>query len=44
MTVLGICSGLGKGSALKNLAGALHTDGGRCTLSVGQKIKMEIPA
>jgi len=33
-----------KGSALKNLAGALHTDGGGCTLSVGREVKMEIPA
>ena len=32
-----------KGSALKNLAGALHTDGGGCTLSVGREVKMEIP-
>ena len=27
----------------QNLAGALQTDGGRCTLSVGWEVKMEIP-
>lgn len=32
-----------KGSALKNLAGALHADGVGCTLSVGREVKMEIP-
>ncbi len=30
-------------SALKHLAGALPTDGGACTLSVGREVKMEIP-
>ena len=33
-----------KGSALQNLAGALHSDGVGCTLSVGQELKVEIPA
>ena len=28
----------------QDLAGALHTDGGGCTLSVGREVKMEIPA
>jgi hypothetical protein len=32
-----------KDFALKNLAGALHTDGVGCTLSVGREVKMEIP-
>jgi hypothetical protein len=32
-----------KGSALKNLAGALHTEAVRCTLSVGREVKTEIP-
>lgn len=32
-----------KGSAFKSLDGALHTDGGGCTLSVGLEVKMEIP-
>jgi hypothetical protein len=32
-----------KGSALKNPAGALHTDGVGCTLSAGREVKMEIP-
>ena len=32
-----------KGSALKNLAGALHNEGGGCTFSVGREVKMEIP-
>jgi hypothetical protein len=32
-----------KGAAHKNLAAALHTDGGECTLSVGREVKMEIP-
>jgi len=32
-----------KDSALKHLAGALHADGGGCTLSVGREVKMEIP-
>jgi hypothetical protein len=32
-----------KGSALKNLAGALHADGGGCTLLVDRKVRMEIP-
>jgi len=31
------------GSSLKNLAGALPTDGVGCTLSVGREVKMEIP-
>ncbi len=31
-----------KGSALKHLAGALHTDGVGCTSSVGREVKMEI--
>jgi hypothetical protein len=33
-----------KGSALKNLAGALHTDGGGCTLSAGQSHRRTGPA
>jgi hypothetical protein len=32
-----------KGSALKNLAGALHNEGGGYTLSVGREVKMKIP-
>jgi hypothetical protein len=28
----------------KNTAGALHMDGGGCTLSGGSEVKMEIPA
>jgi len=40
---LRFCRGRRKGSALKNLAGALHTDEGECTLSVGREVKMEIP-
>ena len=28
-----------KGPALKNLAGALHTDGGGCMLSVAREVK-----
>jgi hypothetical protein len=32
-----------KGHAVKNLAGALHTDVGECRLSVGWEVKMEIP-
>lgn len=40
----GFCRGHRKGSALKNLAGALHADGVGCTLSVGREVKMEIPA
>jgi hypothetical protein len=31
-----------EGSALKNLADALHNEGG-CTLSIGREVKMEIP-
>src|ERR1039458_1983556 len=31
-----------KGSALKNMAEALQTDGLGCTLSVGREVKMEI--
>ena len=34
----------GKGPALKHLAGELYAGGGGCTLSIGQKAKMEIPA
>jgi len=30
--------------ALKNLAGALHTDGGGCTLTVGREDEAQIPA
>jgi 4-amino-4-deoxy-L-arabinose transferase-like glycosyltransferase len=33
-----------KGSAVKNLAGALHVDRVDSTLSVGREVKMEIPA
>src|ERR1700732_2143651 len=33
-----------KGSAAKNLAGALHADRVGCTLSVAWEVKMEIPA
>src|SRR5437879_13179283 len=40
---LRFCRSRLKGSALKNLAGALHTDGVACTLSVGREVKMEIP-
>jgi hypothetical protein len=32
-----------KGSAFKNVAGALHPDGIGSTLSVDQEVKMEIP-
>ena len=32
-------SGHRKGPALKNLAGALHTDRAACTLSVGREVK-----
>ncbi len=31
-------------SALKNLAGTLHTEALECTLSVGPEVKTEIPA
>ena len=41
---LRFCRSRRKGSALKNLAGALHTDGGWSTLSVGWEVKMEILA
>jgi len=40
---LRFCRSRRKGSALKNLAGALHTDRVVCTLSVGGEVKMEIP-
>jgi hypothetical protein len=40
---LRFCRSRRKGSALKNLAGALHTDRVGCTLSVGGEVKMEIP-
>ena len=39
---LRFCRGRRKGSALKNLARALHTDGVGGTLSVGREVKMEI--
>jgi hypothetical protein len=32
-----------EGSALKNLVGALHTDGGECMLLTGWEVKMKIP-
>ena len=32
------------GYVLKNVARALHTDGGRCRLSVAREVKIEIPA
>jgi hypothetical protein len=35
------CHHFRSNEALKNLAGALHTDGGGCTLSVGREVKME---
>jgi len=41
---LRFCSGRLKGSALKNLAGAFHADGGAHTLLPTRKVKMEIPA
>jgi len=41
---LRFCRSRRKGSALRNLAGTLHTDGAACTLSVGREVKMEIPA
>jgi hypothetical protein len=41
---LRFCGDRRKGSALKNLTGALHADGVECTLSVGWEVKMEIPA
>jgi hypothetical protein len=41
---LRFCRSRRKGSALKNLAGALHADRVGCTLSVGREVKMEIPA
>src|ERR1039457_7072086 len=41
---LRFCRGRRKGSALKNLAGALHSDGGGYTLLVGRGVNMEIPA
>ena len=37
------CRGRRKGSALKNLAGALHAEAVRYTLLVGREVKMEIP-
>ena len=40
---LRFCRSRRKGSALKNLAGALHTDRVECMLSVGGEVKMEIP-
>jgi hypothetical protein len=44
MTVLGICSALGKVLHLKTWLEHCTPDGGRCTLSVGQEIKLRIPA
>jgi hypothetical protein len=41
---LKFCRSRRKGSALKNLAGALLADRVECTLSVGREVKMEIPA
>lgn len=40
--MISFCRSRRKGSALKNLAGALHTGGGACTLSVGREVKMGI--
>ena len=37
------CRSHRKGSALKSRAIALHSDTGRCTLSVGRKVKVDIP-
>jgi hypothetical protein len=40
---LKFCRSRRKGSALKNLAGALHADGGGCTFyRSGREVKMEI--
>jgi len=41
---LRFCCGRRKNSSLKNLAGALRTDGVKCTSSVGREVKMEILA
>ena len=40
---LRFCCGRWKDFAFRNLAGALYSYGGGCTLSVGQEVKMEIP-
>jgi len=40
---LRLCRSRGKDPALKNLPGALHADGVGRMLSVGRKVKMEIP-
>ena len=40
---LGIFRNRRKGSAAKNLAGALHAERVVCTLSVAGEVKMEIP-
>jgi hypothetical protein len=39
----GLCRSSQKGSAVKNLAGALHADRVGCTLSVAWEVKMKIP-
>ncbi len=40
---LRFCCGRRKGSALKNVAGALHPDGIGCTLSVDREGKRKFP-
>jgi len=40
---LRFCRGRRKGSAFKNLAGALHTDRAGCMLSAGRRVKKEFP-
>jgi hypothetical protein len=42
-SALRFCRSRGKGSALKNLAGALPTEAVRWALSVSWEVKMEIP-
>lgn len=40
---LGIGELIKQGSALKNLAGTLHTEALKCTLSVGREVKTDMP-
>ena len=37
------CRNHRKGSVLKSRAIALHSDTGRCTLSVGRKVRVDVP-
>jgi hypothetical protein len=40
---LGIFPHRRKGNAVRNLAGALHTEAVKCKLSVGREVKTDIP-